>query len=135
MQQNLSGYYPTPHEQDHIYRRYVESVDPLIRIIHKPTFERQLHIFRDTPNHPSLGLNFEPLFFGMCLVSVTSMHPDFVRLNYQTSKDDMLQKYRIALEQALANSRYLHCKDIPTLQGMIFCVVSGFQPLASTGLN
>jgi hypothetical protein len=107
----------------------VESVDPFIRIIHKPTFERQLMLFREQPNHPELGANFEPLLFGMCLVSITSMHPDFVRSNYQTSKEELLQTYRVALEQALANSRYLHCKDIPTLQGMIFCVVSALASL------
>ncbi|RPA85548.1 hypothetical protein BJ508DRAFT_322588 [Ascobolus immersus RN42] len=120
----LSDKYPNPNELEYIYRRYVESVDPFIRIIHKPTFERQLRLFQEHPNHPGLGANFEPLLFGMCLVSITSMHPDFIRSHHQTTKEQLLQKYRVALEEALANARYLHCKDIPTLQGMIFCVIA-----------
>lgn len=113
-----------------LYQRYVYAVDPLLRILHKPTFEKQLALFHRQGPHSALVLNkgFEALIFSIYFAAITSMPPDAVFSVFGVDRKTLQGKYMIAVEQALANARFLQSEELMPLQA---CVIFNVRtPLA-----
>lgn len=113
----------------------MHAVDPLVRIVHKPTFEAQFALFmRDRSSQPP-AKGFEALVFAMYFASVASMHPEAVYARYGITKPDLQARYRTATEQALANAGFLQSKRLTTLQALVLFVVSAPDPVTVTPAN
>lgn len=114
-----------PEVSQHLYHRFVHSVDPLIRILHKPTFERQLALFHRQGPNSTLGLNkgFEAMIFSIYFAAITSMTPDSVLSLFGVDQKTMQGRYMIAVEQSLSNARFFQSEELMPLQaGVLFNV-------------
>ncbi|MCJ1223861.1 hypothetical protein MMC12_000504 [Toensbergia leucococca] len=93
---------------------YKENVDPLIRILHKPTFEKQILEASRGLDHVSKAL--EAVMFAIYLAVITSMSTEECRTRLSEDKEAAIKKYRFGAEQALARADFLITQDIVVLQ-------------------
>ncbi|RPB06877.1 hypothetical protein P167DRAFT_514136, partial [Morchella conica CCBAS932] len=102
----------------HLYDTYVQAVDPLVRVIHKPTCARQLAAFHAL-GCQSASKDFEALLFAIYFAAITSMLPARVVELFGCDKKAMLARYHVAVEQALSNARFLQSEELMPLQALV----------------
>ncbi|KAJ9143524.1 hypothetical protein NKR23_g6608 [Pleurostoma richardsiae] len=99
------------------WARYTENVDPLLKILHKPTVEglitvRDVHHYK---SHPSIGA----LVQAVCLLAIISMPAKDVSDNLESEKDELLRLCAYRLEQALMAANFLDARDLTTMQALL----------------
>jgi hypothetical protein len=92
-----------------------------VRILHKPTFEAKLQ-------HLVTGMEaadrpFEALVFAVYYSAVASLRPEDVPGMFGVEKNVLLSRYVYAVEQALANARFLQSEELATLQAFVLFLV------------
>lgn len=104
-----------------LYQRFGTAVDPLVRILHKPTFEKKLALFHSNGagSTHGLGKGFQALIFAIYFGAITSMHADEVVSMFGVGKAVMRGRYMVAVEQALANARFLQSEELMPLQACV----------------
>ncbi|KAM0501938.1 hypothetical protein ACHAP8_004235 [Fusarium lateritium] len=113
----LDGLNPMPSQMLFIWQTYVENVDSFIKILHVPTVEK---IIKDLKgNFSSCGSTTEALLFAISLAAITSLDDETVAYNFNTPKEQLLQRYQFGTEQALARVNFLSSKDITVLQALV----------------
>ncbi|KAG9502557.1 hypothetical protein J7337_005387 [Fusarium musae] len=112
----LDGLNPMPSQMLFIWQTYVENVDPFIKVLHTPTIENSVKQLKG--NFSSCGHNVEALLFAICLAAIASMDDETVSFNFNTPKEQLLQRYQFGTEQALARANFLTTKDITVLQAL-----------------
>ncbi|PWW71895.1 hypothetical protein C7212DRAFT_230651 [Tuber magnatum] len=123
--EDLSAFHPTPAQSAQLYEIYVVSVDPVVRLLHKPTFESKLVRLQgrcpeSAAQHADRG--FEALAFAVYYAAVNSLHQDKVRQMFGTDKPYLLNKYRVAVEHALTNAGFLQSEELATLQALVLFI-------------
>ncbi|KAF9762079.1 hypothetical protein IL306_003578 [Fusarium sp. DS 682] len=113
----LDGLNPMPSQMLCIWQTYVENVDPFIKVLHVPTIERIVKQLNG--NFSSYGHNVEALLFAISLAAIASMDEEIVSFNFNTPKEQLLQRYQFGTEQALARANFLTTKDITVLQALV----------------
>ncbi|KAF5566150.1 hypothetical protein FPHYL_3898 [Fusarium phyllophilum] len=113
----LDGLNPMPSQMLFIWQTYVQNVDPFIKVLHTPTIENIVKQLKG--NFSSCGHNVEALLFAICLAAITSMDEETVSLNFNTPREQLLQRYQFGTEQALARSNFLTTKDITVIQALV----------------
>ncbi|KAF4961735.1 hypothetical protein FGADI_98 [Fusarium gaditjirri] len=108
---------PMPSQMLSIWQAYVENVDPFIKVLHTPTIENIVK--QRKGNFSTCGHNVEALLFAICLAAIASMDEETVSLNFNTPREQLLQRYQFGTEQALARANFLTTKDITVLQALI----------------
>ncbi|PNP75482.1 hypothetical protein FNYG_11286 [Fusarium nygamai] len=113
----LDGLNPMPSQTLFIWQTYVENVDPFIKVLHIPTIENIVKQLKG--NFSSFGHNVEALLFAICLAAIASLDEETVSVNFNTPREQLLQRYQFGTEQALARSNFLTTKDITVLQALV----------------
>ena len=108
-----------------LYEIFLENVNPLIKVIHVPTFRKMIDGFCVTPY--KVSKSFEALLFVTYLSAVSSLGEDECLQNLGEPKTVVFSRYRIAAQQALANATFLRSTSIVTLQAYHMFLVSLFQ--------
>ena len=101
---------------------YKENVDPLIRVLHRPTVEQL--VLKATQNLETLDKATEALMFALYLATVTSLNPEQCQALLQQDKEIAIQRYRFATEQALARAGFLETTELMVLQAFTLFLVS-----------
>ncbi|KAG0134197.1 hypothetical protein HOY82DRAFT_554325 [Tuber indicum] len=123
--ENLSMFHPTPAESVQLYKRYLVAVDPVTRLLHKPTFEPKLARLQENgPESEDLHADrgFEALLFSIYYAAVNSLRPDKVLQMFGVDKPSLLNRYRVAVEHALANAGFLQSEELTTLQALVLFI-------------
>ncbi|KAF5643670.1 uncharacterized protein FTJAE_3087 [Fusarium tjaetaba] len=113
----LDGLNPMPSQMLFIWQTYVENVDPFIKVLHTPTIENIVKQLKG--NFSSCGHSVEALLFAICLAAIASMDEETVSFNFNSTKEQLLQRYQFGTEQALARANFLTTKDITVLQALV----------------
>ncbi|KAF5602048.1 hypothetical protein FPANT_1574 [Fusarium pseudoanthophilum] len=113
----LDGLNPMPSQMLFIWQTYVENVDPFIKVLHTPTIENVVKQLKG--NFSSCGHNIEALLFAICLAAIASLDEEAVSVNFNTPREQLLQRYQFGTEQALARANFLTTKDITVLQALV----------------
>lgn len=93
---------------------YKTNVDPVVRILHKPSTEQ---LFRKAAqDHSTLNKSSEALVFAVYLAVITSLRPDECQGVLKLDRDTALKRYRYAAEQALARAGFLATQEIIVVQ-------------------
>jgi hypothetical protein len=99
---------------------FKENVDPLVKVLHVPTFEP---IFYNAVAHTDkVAKNLEPMLFAIYYGAVTSTTSEECRERWGEDRTTLLNRYRFGLEQALARANFLYCDEILilwTLTGLV----------------
>lgn len=103
-----------------IWRTYVENVDPFVKVLHVPTTDIEVRAIRG--NLSTLESDTEALMFAITLAAIASMNEADATTNFSASKPQLLARYRLGTEQALARAEYLTPKSLTVLQAFVIYV-------------
>lgn len=117
---SLSGPNPSARRMFEYWDLFVHRVDPLIKILHCPSFTKTLFDAIDRPEE--LGVGTEALLFGIYFAAVTSCTPKEARARFGESRSALLERYGKTIEASVSDSY-----DVPTLellQALVLYLVS-----------
>lgn len=120
---NLRYLHPTPAQIDTLWSIYVLNVDPINRILHKPTLRTFLSGAKDNLDSMPGGSKMQALMFAIYFAAITSLTPDECIIQFGQHRQDLLTRYRYGTEQALVQARLLTSSEIVTLQALVIYLV------------
>lgn len=110
----LREFHPPPNQIPAYWRVFTENVDPLIKIFHRPTLEKLVaEAARDLDR---INKTTEVLMFTVYFAVITSMTDANCRDVFGIEKQGTLEKYRTAVEQAMARVGFLSTQELVVLQ-------------------
>lgn len=114
---DMLSLHPLPHQIGAYWQTFKENVDPLVKVLHVPTFERT--IAAAASNLTSLPRGLEALLFTIYYCAVTSLSSEDCVAQFGEGKSTLLARYRFAIEQALARANFLITEEIIVLQALV----------------
>ncbi|KAL2858196.1 hypothetical protein BJX68DRAFT_162674 [Aspergillus pseudodeflectus] len=105
---------------------FLERVDPLIKVVHRPSASRILRSAIDNPTLLNEGQG--ALLQVIYLACISAMDEADIQANLQMSKATAVSTYRMAAEHALARAGFLTTNDWNTMQALVlFIALSRLQ--------
>ncbi|CAJ2500729.1 Uu.00g035820.m01.CDS01 [Anthostomella pinea] len=118
---DLAKLHPLPSQIEFIWQIYIESVDPVVKILHVPTMSKAIRELRT--NMSSIPPGLEALMFSIYYAALTSMEDEEVKMNFNAEKGDLISRYRYATEQALAKAHFLTTSELVVAQAFVLFLV------------
>lgn len=125
--------HPPPERMRALVSVYFYNVDPLLKILHKPTILGAFEKFMASPNENTLDKTTEALFFAIYFAAITSLSPENCTTQLGEERAPLVVRYRQAAELALCKADYLNSTSLVSLQALTIYVVSSPCPLTRTG--
>jgi hypothetical protein len=101
---------------------YVDRVDPLIKLLHLPTFWTTL---TDALHHPQrISKSLQAQIFAFYLATISSLEEDECQNLFGGPKSIIFARYKRAARQALINAGFLHTSSPMTLRAYSIFIVS-----------
>lgn len=128
---NVTGrlVHPSPERIKKLRDIYFRNVDMLMKILHRPTIEKEFDLFivNSEDNLPSKSM--EALFFSMYFAAITSLSPERCRSQFGEDRTVLLTQYRQSVELALARADFLNNTSLECLQALtLYDVSSSSRP-------
>lgn len=111
---SLREFHPPPTQIALYWREFTENVDPLIKIFHRPTLEKLVAEASRGLDHISKAT--EAMMFTIYFAVITSMTDANCINVLGVEKQGTLEKYRFAVEQAMARAGFLCTQELVVLQ-------------------
>ena len=124
---NLKASYPSDRHRSTLYHFYLANVDPLCKILHRPTIKAYLASSQELLDQSSGRFKFtslEAVSFAVYFAAVTSMTRQESLTHLGEDKDVLLTRYKRSTEAALAQADLLNTMEIVTLQAFTIYIVS-----------
>lgn len=118
---NLRQLHPTPSQTFILWEVFKENVDPVVRILHRPT--ARIILMNAASNLDRVSKPAEALLFSIYFGAVVSLSEDQCLQLLDEPKELLLKKYRFATEQALARANFLNSNSLICLQAFCFFLV------------
>lgn len=122
---HLVAFHPTPDRILFLWQIFVDQVDPVIRMLHKPTM--QALVIKAKDHVIEMSKPNEALLFAIYFASITSMNEKQCRDAFQEGKVSLLRRYRFAVEHGLARAEFLSSHNLVTLQALVIFLVTHQQ--------
>ncbi|KAF8858654.1 hypothetical protein BDZ45DRAFT_622004 [Acephala macrosclerotiorum] len=122
---SLVSSYPPPSLLPVYWHLFSANVDPLVKIIHKPSVEPRFLGASDDNSNLSAGE--EALFFSICFSVITSMSDEEVATVMSERKQTLLLRYTQAIQRSLSQAGFLDTQELVVLQAFVlylFCLQS-----------
>ncbi|KAI1290542.1 transcription factor [Xylaria venustula] len=114
---SLHHLHPPLHQAVTLYATFTDNVAPLVRIFHMPTLTR---IYWDAiASLESLDKNTETLLFAIHYSAVISLDPEACLSILGETRDSAVEKFRFAVEQAMARGNLLNTQNMTMLQAVV----------------
>lgn len=116
--------HPSPERIKKLRDIYFRNVDMLMKILHRPTIEKEFDLFivNSQDNLPSKSM--EALFFAMYFAAITSLSSERCRSEFGEGRSVLLGQYRQSVELALARADFLNNTSLECLQALTLYDVS-----------
>lgn len=102
---DLINFIPERSIVDRLMTRYFESGDPSLRLLHRPTFQKEYQYFRADPkSKPVIWVGL--LYVIMCLATCFCIRTGEPRLETRGTFDKLIDLYKRSCAQCLALSNY-----------------------------
>ena len=118
---NLKKLHPTPTQIFILWEVFKENVDPLVRILHRPTARTIL--LKASSGTESLSKAAEALLFALYFGAVVSLDPAQCQSLLGETKETMVNRFRFATEQALARANFMNSSSLMVLQAFVFFLI------------
>ncbi|KIX04547.1 uncharacterized protein Z518_05417 [Rhinocladiella mackenziei CBS 650.93] len=118
---DLRELHPSPSQIFILWEVFKENVDPIVRILHRPTAKTIL--MNAASSLDRVSKSAEALLFAIYFGAVVSLTPDQCQQLLDEDKDVLLKKYRFATEQALARADFLNSSSLMCLQALCFFLI------------
>ncbi|KAK2740123.1 hypothetical protein FQN57_006238 [Myotisia sp. PD_48] len=114
----------TPSQLRTCWKIFVQRVDPLIKVLHKPSMQGILR--RSWADTGALTKAQEALVFSVYFASISSMTIDEINDTFGLPQSTVLNTYRLVTEQALMRAGFLSNNDLITIQAVVLFLSSNF---------
>ncbi|KAF2866035.1 hypothetical protein BDV95DRAFT_210563 [Massariosphaeria phaeospora] len=111
----LSDFRPLPSQIPFLVEVFSENVHVFIRVVHLPTIVKMVRDMRGS-GMKRLTPSNEALMFSIYFSAINSMEDDDVITNFGSSRTELMLKYRLGFEHALAKADFLNAPDIVRVQ-------------------
>lgn len=119
---NIRSLHPSAETVSVLWEYYVCNVDTLVNILYKPMVRSLItSAFTDLA---VIDASTEALLFAIYFSTVTTMSAEECLKLQGEEKAVLLQRYRLALEQALARADWMTTQELVVLQASILLIVS-----------
>ncbi|KIW19358.1 hypothetical protein PV08_03653 [Exophiala spinifera] len=118
---DLRELHPSPSQIFILWEVFKENVDPVVRMLHRPTARTILMNAASSLDRVSRPA--EALLFSIYYGAVVSMTHEQCRQLLDEDKELLLKRYRFATEQALARADFLNSSSLMCLQAFAFFLV------------
>jgi len=120
--EDISTLHPSMQILLKLWEIYIDRADPLMKILHLPTFWTSLTNTLHNPHHVSKSL--QALIFAFYLIVISSLEEGECLSLLGESKPDIFCRYKHAARKALMNAGFLHTSSPTTLRAYILFIVS-----------
>jgi len=118
---DLRSLHPTPSQTFILWEVFKENVDPVVRILHRPT--ARMILMNAASNLDRVSKPNEALLFAIYFGAVVSLTPEQCQQLLDEPKETLVKKYRFATEQALARADFLNSSSLICLQAFCFFLI------------
>jgi hypothetical protein len=118
---SIASFHPPRKVAIHLWKVFVDSVDPCTKVTHIPTSETIVYTVASDPSKATaenLGL-----CFAIYYASTTALTPEEVLDVTGEDKKQVLHRYRVCLEQSLALADFLDNPTMTLVQALAICSV------------
>lgn len=130
-QPQLHELHPDPCHIYRLWQVFVESVNPLIKIIHTPSLQQR--ILDASWDCGAVSESFTALLFAIYTLAVTSMNSNDCQNFFGETRQTLLLRYRTATLRALFQADFLATRNVEVLQALVLFIFSDpDSELAST---
>ena len=126
---SLADFLPTRVAADKLLQQYFEAVDPVAKIVHRPTFEKQYETFWS-----DVGKGLEPTFslqaviFAALFAASISMSELLILGTFGVPQKNLVENFQLATEMALGKAHFLKTTKTQTLQALVMYMVWSLLP-------
>jgi hypothetical protein len=121
----IAHLHPSPENIYKLWGIFLENINPMTKIIHRPSLEKQLiKACQDLENIPR-GL--ECLMFAIYTCAIGSMTEDDCEKAFGETRRSLFTRYRTGCRRALAKAKFLGTGDLMVCQSFVLYLVSYFQ--------
>ncbi|KAF4450758.1 transcription factor [Fusarium austroafricanum] len=110
--------HPPPEMIIRLWAIYTRNVDPLMKILHRPTINKHLQAYIESPTTHTFSPEMNAVMFAIYFCAAGCLTPESCFKQLGESKEVLARRYRIAVERALAEADYLSTTKIETLQAL-----------------
>ena len=111
-----------------LFNLYFTNVDPIYKILHKPTLELFVEdALKDLGNIPG-GRPMEALMFAIYFASISSLSKELCVALFREERTVLWARSRQNVERALVKADLLNSTELPTLQAFVIFLVCSFIP-------
>jgi hypothetical protein len=126
---------------------FYSHVDPMTRIVHKPTLKRRLIQYidytygvnassSDNEDFPAAHSRedihtFEPLALAVFYSAINSLSPEGVLLQFSAEKESLLSQFQCGVQVGLERENFLTTSSIEVLQAFVLLLVSLYSHIKS----
>ncbi|QVM09273.1 hypothetical protein D8B26_003937 [Coccidioides posadasii str. Silveira] len=118
---SLRGFHLPPERFDIMWETYLENVAPVVPIFHRPTLKTMLR--NAVSNLDSVNKNTEALLLTVYYTTIASMTPEQCLSQLGEDRDAALNRFRFAVEQALARANLLSTRSLVLLQSLVLFLI------------
>lgn len=113
-----------------LWNVYLENINPMTKIIHKPSLEKQL--IQASNDMDSIPRGLECLMFSIYTCAVGSMSEEDCEQRFGEARDVLFKRYRTGCRRALARAKFLGTGDLMVCQSFVLYVVCSRYPSSIT---
>ncbi len=121
---DLRSLHPTPPQIIMLSDVFFSHVDPLFKVLHRPTVKKFLSAAADSLDHMAIGDGQEALMFAIYFAAVTSLSQEESLKLFHQDREVLSVYYKYGIEAALANADFLNSMELVTLQAFVLYLVS-----------
>ncbi len=123
--ESLSGFHPPTSQIFRLWETFLKNVDPLVKIIHVPTVQRQL--LQASVDLPNVSKAFEAFMFSLYASAITTLSNEECLELTGAPKSPLLEQHHRVTQQALTRAGLLGTLDIVVLQAAVLFLHSVCQ--------
>lgn len=114
--------YPSQHHMSFLCHVYFANIDPILKILHRPTTSSELRCIAGSTDSRSITNATEALFFAMYFGAVISLSTDACLTHLGEDRAVLVERYKHNVERALNKADYLNSIDLKTSQALVLYV-------------
>lgn len=114
--------HPSPSHMATLGNLYFARVDPMFKVLHRPTTLSL--IYSTAQNYNACSPSQEALLFSVYYAAVSTALDDRCLSAFGQSRAELLARFNQGLQQSLANADFLNSTEITTLQAFVIYIVS-----------
>lgn len=115
--QSLLDLHPSYDFAVKLWRLYTENIDPIVKLVHVPSFEPILQ--RGAANPSSLPKATEALLFAIYHFAVVSISDEQCQKMFNQPREDMMNRLHATARQALVNAHFMRTTELMVLQAYL----------------